>query len=346
MSVETVQNASRIGPLTPEPKKPRSGSGRKFLLTMSFLLPALIVLGALVVYPIFTVVRSFYSASGDQIVGFDNYVTMFTSASTFQAIKNNIIWVIVAPIACTVLGLIFAVLMEKISWNTAFKLIIFMPMAISMLAAGVIFRGMFQENPNQGVVNAAIAGVHQAFSGTTAYPGAKARPDVGVEQISGTIAAIEPITAGNSQIFPLVGIRATDIPDGAEQAGVPVAEADQITGAVFSDVVHGGGGTNGIIEEGKFGLPGVRVDAVDPDGQVATSATTDQTGAFTLSGLDPGQTYTIALPPSNFGEGFQGVSWLGPSLINLVIILSYVWIWAGFAMVMICLLYTSPSPRD
>ncbi|WRS30153.1 ABC transporter permease subunit [Actinomycetaceae bacterium MB13-C1-2] len=295
------------------------------------------MLGALVVYPIiFTVIRSFYSAGGDQMVGFDNYAKMFTSASTFQAIKNNIIWVIVAPLTCTVLGLIFAVLMEKISWNSAFKLIIFMPMAISMLAAGVIFRGMFQENPNQGVVNAAIAGISQAFSGTTAYPGAKARPDVGIEQDAGTIATSETVAAGNSQLFPLVSIKATEIPESAEQAAEPIAaEADQITGTVFSDVIHGGGGTNGIIEDGKSGLPGIHVDAVAPDGQVAAATITDQTGAFTLSGLDPGVEYRVALPPSNFGEGFQGVSWLGPSLINLVVILSYVWIWAGFAMVMI-----------
>lgn len=54
-----------------------------------------------------------------------------------------------------------------------------------------------------------------------------------------------------------------------------------------------------------------------------------------MAGLDPGTEYRVALPASNFGEGFQGISWLGPSLINMVIILSYVWIWAGFAMVMI-----------
>lgn len=169
-------------------RTPGKGSLQKFFLTASFLLPALVILSALVVYPIvFTLIRSFYSASGDQVVGFGNYVNMFTSASTFHAIKNNIISVVVAPVACTFLGLIFAVLMEKISWGSAFKLIIFMPMAISMLAAGVIFRGMFQENPNQGVVNATIMGIHSVFSGSTAYPGAGSRPDAGVSSDSGAI---------------------------------------------------------------------------------------------------------------------------------------------------------------
>lgn len=126
------------------------------------LAPALIVLGALVVYPIiYTLIRSFYSKSGSTFVGFDNYIAMFTNDTTYTAIRNNVMWVIIAPVVCTFLGLIFAVLMEKLRWKTAFRLIIFMPMAISMLAAGVIFRTMFQEDPNLGVVNATIAGVHR-----------------------------------------------------------------------------------------------------------------------------------------------------------------------------------------
>lgn len=309
---------------------------RKGLITASFLGPALVVLGAFVLYPIvFTVVRSFYDANGNP-AGFQNYVTMFTSQSTFTAIRNNIMWVVVAPLVCTVLGLIFAVLMEKVSWSGAFKLIIFMPMAISMLAAGVIFRSMFQENPNQGVVNAVISGVESAFSDSADYPGAKARPDTGVEETSGTIATVDALAPSQTKTFALVGIRASALPERAEQAAQPPApQADQITGTVFSDVVSGGGGTNGVIEQGKPGLPGVKVDAVNPEGQVAATTLTESDGTFTLSGLDPGQTYRIALPASNFQEGFQGVSWLGPTLINLVIILAYVWIWAGFAMVMI-----------
>ena len=324
-------------PPAPRPNKPSRGQWRRFGVLASFLSPALLILGALVVYPIiFTVIRSFYSASGNEAVGFQNYVTMFTSESTFQAIRNNVMWVIIAPVTCTILGLIFAVLMEKISWSGAFKLIIFMPMAISMLAAGVIFRSMFQENPNQGVVNAAISGVHQAFSGTTAYPGAKPRPDTGIEQAGAAIASEATLQAGQSLLFPLVSIRADAIPEDAEQAvQPPQAEAGQITGEVFSDVVHGGGGTAGAVETGKKGLPGVKVDAVDPGGKIAASATTDGAGTFVLTGLQPDVEYRVALPATNFGEGFQGVSWLGPSLINMVIILSYVWIWAGFAMVMI-----------
>src|SRR5690606_33225097 len=125
----------------------------------------------------------------------------------------NVIWVIVAPVACTVLGLIFAVLMDKIKWSTAFKLIIFMPMAISMLAAGVIFRMMFQESPQLGVVNAGLVAVHDLFVDDAAYPGANVRPDSGFENLAGAIVSDATVSTGESVNVPLVGIRADSLPE-------------------------------------------------------------------------------------------------------------------------------------
>ena len=332
-----------VAPVTFDPKgggkrRPLGGSSRRrmFLIALGFLAPALVLLGALVLYPIvYTVVRSFFSAGGGEFVGWDNYVTMFTNDSTFTAIRNNVLWVLVAPAACTILGLIFAVLLEKIKWATAFKLIIFMPMAISMLAAGVIFRGMFQESPNLGVVNAALVAVNSVFGEDAAYPGAVARDGLGLMADRGVIASENPIDAGSEQDFPLVGVRADSVPDSAVQAQ-PAARpaANQIAGTVWLDVVRGGGGTNGEIDEGKRGLPGIQVDAVAEDGTIAASATTDVSGRYVIDGLESGA-FRVALPASNFDEGYQGVSWLSSTFITGVIILSYIWIWAGFAMVMI-----------
>lgn len=329
--VEATARRVRVGQRRPSPTR------RNWLVIASFLLPALVVLGALVVYPIvFTVIRSLYSANGDRFIGWRNYVTMFTNDTTFTAIRNNITWVIVAPITCTVLGLIFAVLIEKIKWKTAFRLIIFMPMAISMLAAGVIFRGMFQEDPNQGVVNATIVAVDNAVNHTSRYPGASERKKAGLVEDHGIIATENPVQPGTRQDFPLVGIRQTELPERATQAaqaGDPAPDA--ITGTVWLDVVRGGGGTNGQIDQGKSGLPGVRVDAVGPDGKIAAHATSRPDGTFQISGLDAGTSYRVALPAGNFEEGAKGVSWLSGTFINAVVIVSYVWIWAGFAMVMI-----------
>ena len=103
---------------------------------------------------------------------------------------------------------------------------------------------------------------------------------------------------------------------------------------MWLDVVPGGGGTDGEIDEGKRGLPGIQVDAVAEDGTIAASATTDVSGRYVIDGLESGA-FKVALPASNFDEGYQGVSWLSSTFITGVIILSYIWIWAGFAMVMI-----------
>src|SRR5690554_5833996 len=220
----------------------RRSRRRSMLIALAFLAPALVILGALVVYPIiYTLIRSLFDAGGDTFVGVDNYIEMFRRETTFTAIKNNVIWVIVAPVACTVLGLIFAVLMDKIKWSTAFKLIIFMPMAISMLAAGVIFRMMFQESPQLGVVNAGLVAVHDVFVDEAAYPGANVRPDSGFTKIGGAIVTDETVGAGDTLNVPLVGIRADSLPDDTVMARpAAAASAGEITGTVWLDFVRGG----------------------------------------------------------------------------------------------------------
>lgn len=316
---------------------PGRGRWGRWLVIASFLGPAIVFLGAFVVYPIvYTVVRSFYDKGGNAFVGWNNYVTMFTNDTTFTAIRNNLMWVLVAPITVTMIGLILAVLVEKLGWKTAFRLIVFMPMAISMLAAGVIFRGMFQESPKLGVVNAAIVGVQSVFSDSANYPGAKPRPDQGLETDAGIVVGTAPVAAGDSLNFPLTGVKQSEVPDQATDAlPAPQAGDTQITGTVFLDVVRGGGGTAGALEPGKKGLPGVRVDAVTEDGSIRGYATTGAGGEYVIEGLTAGESYRVALPASSFSSGPQGVSWLSSTFINVVVIMSYIWIWAGFAMVMI-----------
>jgi alpha-glucoside transport system permease protein len=102
---------------------------------------------------------------------------------------------------------------------------------------------------------------------------------------------------------------------------------------VWLDFTKGGGGKAGAIDGTEKGLPGMTVEAVR-DGKVAGTAKTDASGAFALPKLS-GAGYTLRLPRSDFAQPFQGVSWLGPSLITPSIIISYLWIWAGFAMVLI-----------
>src|SRR5690625_4660714 len=150
-------------------RPPAGGHGsakrRNFFLALIFLAPALLLIAALLVYPVvFTVIRSLFDQTGKEFIGWENYLTKFSKDSTFMAILNNVIWVIVAPITCTIFGLVFAVLMDKVRWSSGFNLIVFLPIALSFVAAGVIFRGMFQEDPRIGVVNGAIVGVYYVIS--------------------------------------------------------------------------------------------------------------------------------------------------------------------------------------
>ena len=58
------------------------------------------------------------------------------------------------PAFVTSIGLIFAVLTERVRWSVAFKTIVFLPMAISAFATGVTWRIMYQQDPSVGAVNA------------------------------------------------------------------------------------------------------------------------------------------------------------------------------------------------
>src|SRR5437762_12132375 len=118
------------------------------------------------VYPaVYTIIRSFFGQSGylGHWVGIDNYKHLFTTSTLTTAIKNNAIWVAVVPALVTALGLIFAVLTERVSWAVAFKTVVFLPMAISAFATGVTWRIMYQQDPNQGAINALGRSISDTF---------------------------------------------------------------------------------------------------------------------------------------------------------------------------------------
>jgi len=77
----------------------------------------------------------------------------------------------------------------------------------------------------------------------------------------------------------------------------------------------------------------MRVEAVR-DGRVVATATTDGAGRFLFPGLTDGD-YTVRLAADNFTEPFRGLVWLGPTLVTPAVIGAYIWIWAGFAMMLI-----------
>ncbi|MEU1794824.1 MULTISPECIES: ABC transporter permease subunit [Streptomyces] len=310
-------------------------TGTRRVVAAVFLLPALVLLGALVVYPIgYSVYRSFFDQAGTGFAGFDNYTALFTDDTILTAVKNNAIWVVFAPTVATALGLIFAVLTERIRWGTAFKLIVFMPMAISMLAAGIIFRLVYDQAPERGVANAVAVGVHDTFNASAGFPKARPLPVHPLKKgEGGAYLSKEPIRAGQPLLVPLVGVAPAKMPGDARPAqGSPTASGDGISGTAWLDFTRGGGGKPNVVDPKELGLKGLKVEAVR-DGKVVASATAGADGVFTLPASADGA--QLRLPADNFREPYNGVDWLGPSLVTPGIIGSYVWMWAGFAMVLI-----------
>ncbi|MFD6497926.1 carbohydrate ABC transporter permease, partial [Streptomyces sp. NPDC060188] len=312
----------------------KSVTGTRRTVAALFLLPALVLLGALVVYPIgYSVVRSFYDQSGDGFAGIDNYKALFSDDGIRTALKNNIIWVVFAPTVATALGLIFAVLTERVSWGTAFKLVVFMPMAISMLASGIIFRLVYDQDPDKGIANAVWVGVHDTFASSSAFPKAHLGRESPLKADEGGFVTRDAVRAGQSVSLPLVGVAPDQMPDSAKKAVQAATDPGKVTGTAWQDFTRGKGvGKLGQVDPSELGYPGMRIEAVK-DGKVVDSAKVGDDGTFTLSGKADGA--LLRLPADNFKEPYNGLDWLGPSLVTPAIIGSYIWMWAGFAMVLI-----------
>ncbi|MGI5450032.1 carbohydrate ABC transporter permease [Streptomyces sp. CA-243310] len=307
---------------------------RRRLIAAAFLLPALLLLGALVVHPIgYSVYRSFFDRSGDTFVGGGNYREILNDDTIRTALKNTAIWVVLAPTTATALGLIFAVLTERVRWGTAFKLLVFMPMAISMLAAGIIFRLVYDHDPDRGVANAVWVGVHDTFAEASAFPKARPGRDSPLAPADGGgYVTRDPVRAGVPALLPLVGVAPEALPEGTRAARPAAAEPGKVTGTAWQDFTRGGGGRTNAVDPTESAFAGMRIEAVK-DGAVVDSASARADGTFTLSERADGA--LLRLPASNFREAYAGVQWLGPALVTPAIIGAYVWMWAGFAMVLI-----------
>ncbi|MFZ4244934.1 carbohydrate ABC transporter permease [Streptomyces griseoincarnatus] len=333
MAADTAAGSAKTAPAAPRSRKSVTGTRRT--VAALFLLPALVLLGALVVYPIgYSVIRSFYDQSGDSFAGFDNYQALFTDDGIRTALKNNILWVVFAPTVATALGLIFAVLTERVRWGTAFKLVVFMPMAISMLAAGIIFRLVYDQDPDKGVANAVWVGVHDTFAQSSAFPKAHPGRESPLEPAGGgAFVTKDTVSAGDTVTLPLVGVPPDVMPDDAKPAAAPKPEDDRITGSTWQDFTRGKGvGALNQVDSSELGYAGMRIEAVK-DGEVVETATAAADGTFSFSSKADGA--RLRMPAGNFKEAYNGLDWLGPSLVTPAVIGSYIWMWAGFAMVLI-----------
>jgi alpha-glucoside transport system permease protein len=109
-----------------------------------FVLPAAIMVGVGLLYPaVKTIYQSFQDAAGQKWVGMDNYHAIFTNDELVKVLRNTAIWVLITPVAATAIGLVYAVLVDRARFERFAKALIFLPMAISLVGASLIWKFVY-----------------------------------------------------------------------------------------------------------------------------------------------------------------------------------------------------------
>jgi alpha-glucoside transport system permease protein len=123
--------------------------------------PAVLLVAAFLFYPMInTIWSSFFNADTTRFVGVANYRQIFTNASMLEVLRNNLLWLVLGTAATVIFGLLIAVLADRVRIESIVKAAIFIPMAISFVSAGVIWKFVYQYAPpgqtQIGLLNAII----------------------------------------------------------------------------------------------------------------------------------------------------------------------------------------------
>ena len=125
-------------------KNSNNFSKKSVLRPYVFIAPAFIILVIFILYPVVETLRlSFFNKTGFEFVGIKNYVWAAKDPEFKRAILNNLGWLLVVPTLSAFFGLVIAYLADRLWWGTIAKSIIFMPMAISFVGAGVIWKFVY-----------------------------------------------------------------------------------------------------------------------------------------------------------------------------------------------------------
>ncbi len=140
----------------------------------AFLLPAMLLIGMVLIYPtVQTIHFSFADADSEAYVGLQNYVDVFKDPDFRESIVNNVLWLLVVPASCVAIGVVVAVLADKLrpTSEKVSKSFIFVPMAISFVGAAAIWTLIYAYDPpgdNQtGLLNAIWVGLGNVLGAAT-----------------------------------------------------------------------------------------------------------------------------------------------------------------------------------
>jgi alpha-glucoside transport system permease protein len=125
-----------------------------------WIMPAVAFLVVFLIWPtLSTIWISFLSRNEKEFVGLANYLNFFSRPDTLTALRNNVLWIVLLTGITVGLGLIVAILVDRVRYESVVKSVIFLPMAISFVAASVIWRLMYDLDPDTGVLNAIVTGL-------------------------------------------------------------------------------------------------------------------------------------------------------------------------------------------
>jgi alpha-glucoside transport system permease protein len=133
-----------------------------------WLAPAALFLTLFLVYPVLnTIWLSFFGPDSREFVGLRNYAYVFTDSAMLEALRNNLVWLVLFTLLTVSLGLVIAVLTDRVAYESVAKAIVFLPMAISFVAAGIIWKFMYDYRPpgvpQTGTVNALLTTLVPSF---------------------------------------------------------------------------------------------------------------------------------------------------------------------------------------
>ncbi len=144
----------------------RRGRGRGISWAALFwIAPAVLLLLLFFIYPMLSTIQwSFENGDSTRFVGVKNYQRIFTDSNMLDILKNNLLWLVLATILTVGLGLVVAVLVDRVKIESIIKSALFVPMAISFVGASIIWRFVYAYapagQPQIGLLNAFLGLIH------------------------------------------------------------------------------------------------------------------------------------------------------------------------------------------
>ncbi|MBS3792528.1 MAG: ABC transporter permease subunit [Candidatus Bipolaricaulota bacterium] len=306
---------------------------RKFV-SFLFVGPALLVVGFFLFYP--TIITTYTSFLGNvdmqgafpsgNFVGVQNYVQVLTSADTLIAFRNTMLWIVVMTSFTIGFGLILAVLLDRVQYESIAKSLIFMPMAVSFTAASIIWKFVYAYRPPGFTQIGLLNGLLGSIGGFAARPGVNQALHI-MFIAFGIIASVIALLSLLKGLWRAIEVWKED--GRLTWIAWAVMIGFVLLGIWYVLAFVGGGSTVGIVAQVlmilgliSFGIAALRDTSFGPP----------LIGTLLLLGITD---FVLAQ------TGFEPTTWLleRPWTNNLALIVMGIWVWTGFAMVMLSAAY-------